>query len=263
MRGRPANIPEIIVETATVKLVREAAQYSLDLRFPVRLIGKPGTGKSSALWHIAQDFGGVYCEISQQSKAPKGMLELLLKEAGQLTRQKYIDELANEAYYYFRSGSRYNQKTGAYVEGPILLVVDEVQTLEVPAFRELLRIQEKCGIGLLLAGNAERLASTRKKEADTWAQIESRIAMTRQLPAPSRTDCDLIGSTYNVEGMDAYAGLAAYGAKTNFRDLVQLLETAKRLTGGATGIRLAHLKSALGILTTKPDLLRLMQPEAA
>ncbi|MGI8399861.1 hypothetical protein ACRYWZ_26165 [Agrobacterium deltaense] len=63
--------------------------------------------------------------------------------------------------------------------------------------------------------------------------------------------------------MDAYAGLAAYGAKTNFRDLVQLLETAKRLTGGATGIRLAHLESALGILTTKPDLLRLMQPEVA
>lgn len=264
MPERPANIPERIVETDTVKIARIASQYTMDMRFPVHLIGRPGTGKSSALWHIANEFGGSYCEVSGQSRSIKGMYVMLLRSIGVGERHKYIADLADEVYRAF--AARQSFENGEWVSKPRFLVVDEVQTLEATAFRELLRVQEKCEMGLVLSGNAERLATTRQ-HAETWAQIESRVAMQRTLPGPSRRDCELIGASFNVEGKEAYAALCAFGTRTNFRDLVQLLETARRMTGSDTrnevGIRLTHLQNALGTLTTKPGTLKLLIPEAA
>ncbi|MGV8936990.1 MAG: AAA family ATPase [Allorhizobium sp.] len=259
---RPAHIPASIVETETTRISREAAQYSLDLRFPVHLIGRPGTGKSSALWHISQEMGGSYCEISGPSKTMKGMFESLLRSLGRRIDSKYLADIADEVYRAFEPRQQYVEDIGGWRFLPRLLVVDEVQTLEATAFRELLRVQEKCSLGLVLAGNEERLAGD-KRDAATWAQIESRIAMQRHLPGPGTRDCELIGATYNVEGRDAYAVLSSYGVATNFRDLVQLLETAKRLTGGTAGIRREHLEGSLRLLKPRPEILKLLKSEAA
>lgn len=258
---RPDNIPEMIVETDTVAMARDATRWAIDLQYPVRVIGRPGTGKSSALWHIAQEFGGLYCEISQASKNTKGMLELLLQSADRWCGQQYVGQLADAVYSYFGEENYYPGNDVWRKPWP-LLVIDEAQTLEPTAFRELLRVQEKCSLGMVLAGNAERLANTRK-DADTWAQIESPIAMHRLLPGPSARDCELIGSTFNVEGRDAYSLLTSYGAVTNFRDLVQLLHTAKRMTGGVTGIRKPHLEQSLQILGVPKETLRTVLPKAA
>lgn len=224
---RPANIQAMIVETDTVLMAREIASLATNFRCCVHLIGRSGTGKSTALWHVARQMGGSYCEVSQASKNTKGMFELVLDSIGWRHQQW-------------------------------LLVVDEVQTLEATAFRELLRLQEKCELALVLAGNAERIAG-RAKDANTWEQIESRISIQRLIPGPSRRDCDLIGSAFNVEGTDTYEALAAFGMRTNLRDLTQLLELAGGMTGG-TGIRLQHLKDALQMSKPKADVLRLLKP---
>ncbi|OJF99972.1 ATP-binding protein [Pararhizobium antarcticum] len=263
---RPANIPARIVETDTVKIARMASKFSLDMGFPVHLIGRPGTGKSSALWHIAQDMGGGYCEVSAQSRSTKGMFQMLLGTLGIADDHKYISDLSDDVYRCFMPINRYCSEAGCFVDVPHFLVVDEVQTLEATALRELLRVQEKCSLGLVIAGNAERLATTRR-DAATWAQIESRIGMQRHLPGPSICDCELIGAAFNVEGKDAYAALSAYGTRTNFRDLVQLLETARRMsgpeTGHAVGIRLIHLQNALSTLTARTGAMKLLNPEDA
>lgn len=265
MRGRidrPGNIPETVVETATVAIARDAADYAIALRRPVHIVGAAGTGKSSALWHIAQSMGGYYCEISGPTKATKGLFELLLKTVGVWNGQKFISDLADAVYRAFEPVQRYSSAEGQWVMEPAFLAVDEVQTLEPTAFRELLRIQEKCEVGLIVAGNAERLAG-KKQDAGTWDQIESRITMRRMLPGPSKKDCELIGSTFNVEGKEAYDALANFGMRTNLRDLTHLLEAAKRLSGGTTGIRKNHLEGALRTLNPKHDALRLLRPEAA
>lgn len=229
---RPANIPESIAPTEAVRIVREMVDTSLLHRKPVRIVGRPGTGKSSALWHVAEAMGGRYCEIAQASKAPKGMFELLVKTAGQWgfhSQRTAIGILSDEVYSYYEPRNIFVD--GAWGNKPQLLVVDEVQTLEATAFRELLRVQEKCEMGLLVAGNEERLAGTRKKDAATWEQVESRILVTRNLPGPSKEDCESIGSAHNVEGRDGYAILVKFGMSTNFRALTHLLEVAASLTG--------------------------------
>jgi DNA transposition AAA+ family ATPase len=256
---RPANIPSSIVETEAVRIMREAATFAISIRFPVHIVGRSGTGKSTSLWHIAHEMGGSYCEVSEPSKNTKGMYELILDSIGERSGRKYEREIAAEVYYRFlpQTNSRTDWKPK-----PRFLVVDEVQTLEATAFRELLRVQEKCEVALILAGNAERLAGT-KRDARTWEQIDSRIGIRRTLPGPNKTDCELIGSAYNVEGKDAYEALCAFGMRTNFRDLTQLLDIAKQLTGGTTGIRKGHLETALRVANPKPEAMRLLRPEAA
>lgn len=193
MIDRPATVPETIVETDTVALAREVAQLAVSLQFPMHIVGAPGTGKSSALWHIARQMGGIYCEVSQTSKGTKGLYELLLQSIGRWDRERQSSELFRNVLHYYSPLEEL--KSGGWTKSPRFLVVDEVQTLEPATFRELLHIQERCELGLVVAGNAERLAQTSKKDAATWAQIESRIALRRILPGPSRRDCDLIGST--------------------------------------------------------------------
>lgn len=261
---RPANIPESIVHTEAVRIVREMADTSLLHRKPVRIVGRPGTGKSTALWHVAEAMGGRYCEIAQASKAPKGMFELLIKTAGRWgvhSQRTAIGILSDEVYSYYEP--RHMFSDSAWVSRPQLLVVDEVQTLEATTFRELLRVQEKCEMGLVVAGNEERLAETRKKDAATWEQVESRILITRHQPGPSKEDCESIGSAHNVEGSDGYAVLVRYGMATNFRALTHLLEVATSLTGGGVGIRRAHLEAALALVSPKTSLQKLLKSEAA
>lgn len=262
---RPANIPESIVNTEAVRIVREMADTSLLHRKPVRIVGRPGTGKSTSLWHVAHAMGGWYCEIAQGSKAPKSMFEQLVKTAGRWgahSQRTAISILSDEVYSYYEPRHAVSADGGwKYV--PRLLVVDEVQTLDATAFRELLRVQEKCELGLVVAGNEERLAGTRKKDAATWEQVESRILLTRHLPGPSKEDCEGIGSAYNVEGSDGYAVLVCYGMSTNFRALTHLLEVAASLTGGSVGIRRAHLEAALTLVSPKTNLQKLLSSEAA
>ncbi len=256
---RPSNIPASIVDTDTVLMARNVASIALEFRCSAHLIGRAGTGKSSALWHVANQMGGSYCEVSQASKNTKGLFELVLDSIGHRSGKKYLNDIAEDAYFHFQPRETWGD--GKWEYQPRLLVVDEVQTLEAPAFRELLRLQEKCQIALIIAGNAERLAG-RAKDAATWEQIESRISIQRNLPGPSRRDCDLIGGAFNVEGADAYQALANFGTRTNLRDLTKLLEFAAKLTGG-TGIRRKHLEDALRMRKPKADVLRLLKSEAA
>ncbi|MCJ8509026.1 AAA family ATPase [Rhizobium lemnae] len=252
---RPDHFPKSIVETETIRMVREAALLSLELHRPVRLIGPPGTGKSCALWQVANEMGGSYCEITAGTKKTKSMLELLLFSIGVKSGKNYASDIEELVYYHFRGNDEFID--GEWRTLPRLLVVDEVQTLEVTAFRELLRVQERCSIGLVLAGNKERLAGG-KNDADTLEQINSRILPPWHLPGPTKRDCELIGSTFNVEGTDAYSVLTAYGTATNFRALVHLLEFAQRLTAGAVGIRREHLEKGLKFFKPKSEILKLL-----
>lgn len=256
---RPADIPATIVETDTVLMAREVVSVAMNYKCAAHLIGRSGTGKSTALWHVANENGGSYCDVSQASKATKGMFELILDSIGRRTGKKYISEIADDVYYEFQPKQEWTE--GDWVYTPRLLIVDEVQNLEAPTFRELLRVQEKCQVALVLSGNAERLAG-RARDAGTWEQIESRISIQRFVPGPSRRDCDLIGAAYNVEGTDAFDAVAAFGMRTNLRDLNELLKYASGLTAG-TGIRVHHLHDALGMRKPKADSGRLLKSQAA
>ncbi|MFB2553223.1 hypothetical protein [Ensifer soli] len=139
--------------------------------------------------------------------------------------------------------------------------MDEAQTLEATALRELLNIQETCEFALIISGNGERIAKT-KFDKGAWEQIDTRVGMDITLPGLNREDCQMIGATYGVEGMDAYNTISNFGTRTSVRLLARLLDNARSLTAKGGAIRLKHIET---VINGNPKLgsLLLLKPEPA
>jgi DNA transposition AAA+ family ATPase len=118
-----------------------------------------------------------------------------------------------------------------------LLIVDEVQKLDLSAFRELVRIHEEADCALVLSGNDKRLARTRIHDS-ALDQIVSSLGFRVELDVPLEEDCRDIAIDFNLEGTEAYQTLAHFGRQTSVRDLVRLLLFAEKLRGQSGGISL-------------------------
>lgn len=241
-----------VVEIGAVHQVRAALRTAERFGFPSLVIGNPGMGKTTALRLVAKEHDGAYCEVSQQTKTVKGMYHMLLSAYGVRADARFTYDLASQCLWSLDNNRR---------DVPPLFV-DEYQTFEPRALRELLHIHERCGFALVLSGNRERLAKS-SRDAGALEQIESRIGMRFRMERPSPDDCTNIGIEFNVEGSEAYAALAAFGGRTTVRDLVRLLLICVENTKGSGSIKLAELKEGAQALFGSRDALKLFSPEAA
>lgn len=248
----------LFAEIGSVRRIREGISYAMTFGWPTRIVSQSGYGKTTALYYLTHELGGAYCLAGQAHKKTPDMYRMLLAAFGIKTDRTYARDLFNELIWKLRPSDwerEYDPKPRK------LLIVDEVQTLEATAQRELLNIQETCDLALIISGNGERIAGTKIDRA-AWEQIDSRIGMNIRLPGLTREDCQLIGSAYGVEGMDAYEAIANFGTQTTARILGQLLDNAKRLTRTGGAIQLQHLQT---VLNGNPKLgsLDLLKPVAA
>lgn len=247
-------ITDIFVEIGAVRRIRDAIAYAIDDAYPSYIVSDPGYGKTTALFYLAQELDGAYCQIGEVNKNISGMYVALLEAFHFHPHSMYEKDL-------FQQVIRCLSPDGHGSSRPRkILIVDEFQTLEDRTKRELLKIHETCGFALVLSGNSERIVSSGsgKKDVKALQQIEDRIGMRVALPPLYDVDCEQIGAAYGVEGMDAYKAIKAYGTQTNVRALVRLLKQAKRLAGGTAAIQLHHIKTALLALHGKTDALRLL-----
>lgn len=233
-RSRPV---ERFVEIASALTVHRAISTAVRLVAPVRIVGIPGTGKTAALEHYAPEFGATYCQCAGFAKDIRGLFRLLVAAMGIYTDARHTGELADVLF------ERLSNRSSSHAP----LLVDEWQTLEPPAQRELMRLAETCRIPLVLCGNAERLFTSRTHKA-ALAQIESRIAAEFKTTGLSDADCDSIAIEHNVEGKDARDLLRRLGAALQFRGLNDVLVEARSATGGRGSIQLRHLELALASL---------------
>lgn len=246
-------VPETYVEIGAVAIARQAIEYALRRPYPANLVGKPGYGKTTALWHLSMEYGGTYCPVSQTSKSAVGMYRLILDALGIYHSLRLAGDLLEKIIESF------DRRHYGRSPKPVL-IVDEVQTLEATALRELLNIQETCGLALVMAGNGERLAA-RQVDHAAWEQIERRIGMTFRLLPLTKPDCDALALEFNVEGADAFAALTNFGTQTHASHLVRLLEQATILTGGTTGVRLEHIRSAANAMFGASKAAKLLKPK--
>jgi len=248
------NRSKRFVNIKNVERIEDTINYTLQTGYPTLITSAPGMGKTTALREYAERTNAVYCEINQTTKGLKGMFEMLIEEHGYYSDKQYTSEIGKICHHHL--SDYYNRR---YCLSP--LIIDEYQTLEPKNQRELLSLQERCGIPLVLSGNNERLAG-KKEDRGALQQIESRIAMHTQLDRLSAQDCERLAVAFNVEGVDAYRALSSFGCKTSVRELVRLLEECERIVNGAGGIRLHHVESALMGLSGASKKLELLSAEA-
>lgn len=247
-------ITDIFVEISAVRRIRDAISYAVQDAYPSYIISDPGYGKTTALFYLAQEFGGAYCQIGEVNKNIAGMYMALLHAFQIAPTSMYEKDLFQQVLRNLSSDFDMSS------QGRKVLIIDEFQMLEDRTKRELLKIHETCGFALVLAGNSERIMSSGsgKKDVKALQQIEDRIGMRVALPSLNDADCEQIGVAYGVEGMDAYKAIKAFGGNTNVRNLVRLLRYAKRLAGGTAAIQLSHIEMAVLALYGKADKLQLL-----
>ena len=249
-------VPVSFLEISPVSIIRTAIDTARQFPYPVQIQGAPGYGKTTALYHLSKEDGATYCHVGAGMKSVPDMYRMLLAAFEIQHDENYTRDLYNRLVGTLRRRLEYDEIDGLPRR---LLVVDEVQTLEATAQRELLNIQETCEIALIMSGNGERLAKSRV-DRNAWEQINSRLGMRVQLPPLNEQDCIEIGTAFAVEGMDSYRAITAMGTQTSVRELIRVLEQAKVLTVGGSGIHLQHINQAVLAIYGTSDALKRLKP---
>jgi hypothetical protein len=238
------------VETETYRRVKEAAAHASLVPNAVLVYGKAGLGKTVALYKIASETGAALFEVDPTIKGPGAMLESFILAFG----HKLHGSKTRDLLYQCKQIARPDSHALQYGSGELspdqyrqsrLLLVDEYQNFEPSALRLLFGICFEAQLPLLVCGNSETLASRSREAKLAMEQISQRMLMRFEVRKPLASDCRNIGILFNVEGMEAYAAIAAFGCQTSLRELVDLLQKATFMTGGEGSIHRRHLESAL------------------
>ena len=124
-----------------------------------------------------------------------------------------------------------------------ILIFDEAQNLPLSILKEMVDLPSRFTIPVVICGNGELLKRRRVSSA-AFDQIESRIAKRVILSAPTREDFEMIAVDFDAFGKDAHAACVAYGCNTSMRDLVAMLEAARRYAGEGP-LRLQEIRQAV------------------
>lgn len=243
------------VEISASKHILTAFQFAIETRQPVRILGEPGRGKTSALKYYLPGFDGYYVEARGQHKTLPGMLNMLLDTYGTFRQGTQLKSLADAVT------NTMNRTYDGY--GPVSpLVVDEYQTLEPQTLRELFKITEASRVPLILSGNGETLVNRRDAKA-AMAQIDDRIGMRIEIVGLTRQDCIEFCIERNVEGKDAHDAICNYGQRTNVRQLSRLFDQCRIVAGPQGSIHRRHIETALLLITGSEASLKLLSSRAS
>jgi DNA transposition AAA+ family ATPase len=184
---------ERFLETTAARQVKSAIERAIEDGEPSLIMSDPGMGKTTAVKHYAQELGGAYWEVRESEGSIRQMFLSLMNVFHFWHDSTHTNDIAE--ILYSRLGDGHERKP--------FLIVDEFQNLELKAFRELLRIGERCGLPLVLSGNDKRLKQTKTGDV-ALAQIGDRIGVRVSIWPPFPEDCQSLAVEFNVEGKDAY-----------------------------------------------------------
>jgi DNA transposition AAA+ family ATPase len=221
----PPRDTNAFVETSAALMVEAAFDdAAAPGAYPSFIQGDPGTGKSTALMHYAEERDAIYCLALSGTKTARGLFELVAQSAGWASRSTFYRDLAK--FIDDRLDS-WGQATGRTI------VIDDVQHVGLEGLIDLMKMADHHRCPMVLAGNDKRLARTRSHNFEL-GQITSRIGTRVPLDThPLPEDCLLILDAQGVTDKAALKALAAYGSHTNFRELDKVVQRARHAAEGA------------------------------
>ncbi len=213
--------------------VQEGFEYSVMMKHASLITGVPGIGKTTALEEIARlNPQATLIRVAAPQSTPRAALSLIAD--------------ALRAYTYGKSASGIWEVLESQFSHPAndyILIFDEAQNLPLSILKEMVDLPSRFTIPVVICGNGELLKRRRVSSA-AFDQIESRIAKRVILSAPTREDFEMIAVDFDAFGKDAHAACVAYGCNTSMRDLVAMLEAARRYAGEGP-LRLQEIKQAV------------------
>lgn len=253
------------VETDAFSVIKTWFDYALATGKAVRVFGDPGLGKTVSLLKLVENTGARMMTVTQRSKSTMGMYDAIIRSFGEIPDCQYLRQFIDRAE---RIVGIPPHKTEAF--DPVdfknygwnparLLIVDEYQTLEPTALRDLLEFSWNTQLPLFLSGNSESLADRSKQSRQAQEQLNQRLLWSFKIGKPSYRDCRNIGIEFNVEGADAYEAVAAFGMRKSLRELVVLLEKAMLFMGDSGSIKLPTLEMTL-LANGGEQALKLLKP---
>ncbi len=209
------------VDTPTARLIRQQVQWATLARCNILITGPAGVGKTAALEAMVRgDRKAAMMTVTPARRSMRAALAGVTAAFGWAHDRQHIPDIDDVLR---------TRLTGIADDGRYL-IVDEAQLLHHDVHRQLLTYHDQFGLPIVFAGNDHALKRTRANEA-AYDQIASRIAKHVRIRALMPGDIDAFGVEVNVEGRDAYELLRRFADGRNCRDLVNLLEEARRLAG--------------------------------
>lgn len=222
----------LFVETSVSRQVFETIETARLLNKNAAIVGRPGVGKSRALYAYAQAHDAYFMTATAVTG---NALRDLFRELGELLLIYTNGSIADMQRQMFRYDF-----TGR------VLLIDEAQNLKLQAFRELLHLHDFTGLCLVFCGDEEVLKRVRTDKG-AFAQISRRVPVRTEVNRIADTDADRIASAFGAEGMDAYKLLRAIGSVFHTDGVVSALETAKSFAGNSS-IEAADIRKACELL---------------
>jgi len=238
-----------VSKTSIFIAVQQAFEYSVRIKHASLITGIPGIGKTTALEEIARlNPKATLIRVAAPQSTPRAALSLIADALHAFSNARS----ASAIWEILESGF-------SHPANDDILIFDEAQNLPLAILKEMVDLPSRFQIPVVICGNGELLKRRRVSSA-AFDQIESRIAKRAILSAPTREDFEMIAVDFDAFGKDAHAACVAYGCNTSMRDLVAMLEAARRYAGEGP-LRLQEIKHAV-VLKNGVNALKLLSRAA-
>jgi DNA transposition AAA+ family ATPase len=237
----PAPVARM-VETQTANIIRERVAAAIRSADPIAILGPSGIGKTTVLAAIARGQAGArFVTVQPALNSMFNVLSMIADAFGAAVMKRYPGELADILSYHMPDA----------VERGDFLILDEVQTMPANVLRQVLTLNDLFRLPIILAGNEYALKRTRANAA-AFDQIDSRTDKLH-LSGSSEADVQAFCIDRNVEGCDAFELAARFGLQRSLRELVKMLDEARRFAGPTGSLRRGHIFDALSSLLGTRD----------
>lgn len=241
----------LFVSTSISQAIQDAASFAQSFRRAAAITGPAGIGKSTTLRRLAENNPLALYGEARDFRRPTHLYQFMV--AG-------FDLPLRSAKSAWNLREIIHEWMPQLVARGCILFIDEMQELTLDTMREVVGYSEDHRLPVVLVGNERSLRVRPRMDTYTFDQILSRISKVTRLQTPTARDYAEFASRHGLTDPQAVAACAAYGQRTSFRRLRDLLAVALASATEPASVDRTCIGAALQAVTDGAGDVRLLQP---